>query len=629
MPLGQVENFATVTVSTGYDASATSITLQGGEGAKLPSPVTKRQFNLVWWDDTNYTNNPEGDPNREIVRCTTRATDVLTIVRAQEGTAATTKNTGSATYKMRLVPTERFRDEIAAVIGEVYSVKDPAFGAAGDGVADDTAEIQAAIDAAEAAGGGVVYLPAGQYLISAQLLVNDHNVAIVGEGMYQTEIITNTANHTILRFNQCNYVSVRDIKVNNAIYAGANETYGIWFSECDYINVTRVYAYDCDEAGIMVAWNRTGGGFPYTYQDSSNVQITDCICTHSPEGSGVYVARASHVIIKGCYCYNNATDGIYLQGCQSSTVIGNICLDNGVTGIRAIGYSDSDPGDPVNKTLTDIAITGNTVGTTPSAADTDCTYGILLGAEAENVTISGNVIVRDDDPGTENPQGILMSNIVSGVDFGVNFVNITGNIIRGQWRYGIYNTGEAGWVNIADNVVTDFSHDSGTAYGIAIEDGGSYSVSRVYVQNNVVHPLSASHVGIRVNGTNIIVVILKNNHITGATSPYSYTGAKLVEELTIASGAVTINEDQHIIDTQSDDATDDLDTINGGYPGQRLILQSADDARNVVVKHLTGNIRLHNGADNTLDITDDKIMLYLDSLDGYWHEISFMNDWVT
>ena len=35
MPLGQVENFATVTVSTGYDASATSITLQGGEGAKL------------------------------------------------------------------------------------------------------------------------------------------------------------------------------------------------------------------------------------------------------------------------------------------------------------------------------------------------------------------------------------------------------------------------------------------------------------------------------------------------------------------------------------------------------------------------------------------------------------------
>ena len=129
MPVALAVNFGTVEVSTGYDASATSITLSTGEGATLPTPTTKRQFNLLWWDGTNYT--PLTDPNRELVRCTNRAGDVLTVVRAQEGTAATTKNTGSATYQMRLVQSKRSRDEIAAVIGEVYSVKDPAFGAAG------------------------------------------------------------------------------------------------------------------------------------------------------------------------------------------------------------------------------------------------------------------------------------------------------------------------------------------------------------------------------------------------------------------------------------------------------------------------------------------------------------------
>lgn len=40
------------------------------------------------------------------------------------------------------------------------------FGAVGDGVADDTAAIQAALDAAEAAGGGIVWVPGGTYKLT-------------------------------------------------------------------------------------------------------------------------------------------------------------------------------------------------------------------------------------------------------------------------------------------------------------------------------------------------------------------------------------------------------------------------------------------------------------------------------
>lgn len=71
----------------------------------------------------------------------------------------------------------------------VYNVKDATYGALGNGVADDSAAIQAAIDAAYAAGGGQVYLPPGTYIVgqsasavtSCCLLVRQQ-VRLVGAG---------------------------------------------------------------------------------------------------------------------------------------------------------------------------------------------------------------------------------------------------------------------------------------------------------------------------------------------------------------------------------------------------------------------------------------------------------------
>lgn len=100
-----VKNFAIVTVSAGYDAAATSIALTAGHGARLPDTAVDGSFNLVWWNSTDYAN-PSDDPNVEIVRVTTRSTDTLNpIVRGEDGTSASTKNTGGKTYKMMLAPT--------------------------------------------------------------------------------------------------------------------------------------------------------------------------------------------------------------------------------------------------------------------------------------------------------------------------------------------------------------------------------------------------------------------------------------------------------------------------------------------------------------------------------------------
>ncbi len=51
----------------------------------------------------------------------------------------------------------------------LYVVTDPAWGAQGDGMTDDSGAIQAALDAAGAAGGGIVFLPGGQYKLLGPL----------------------------------------------------------------------------------------------------------------------------------------------------------------------------------------------------------------------------------------------------------------------------------------------------------------------------------------------------------------------------------------------------------------------------------------------------------------------------
>ena len=82
--------------------------------------------------------------------------------------------------------------------GQVFNVK--AYGAKGDGVIDDAAAIQAAIDACAAAGGGDVFVPPGTYLLKTWVLVKS-NVHLYGTG--EASVLRNDKTNAVVDKRAC------------------------------------------------------------------------------------------------------------------------------------------------------------------------------------------------------------------------------------------------------------------------------------------------------------------------------------------------------------------------------------------------------------------------------------------
>jgi len=102
---------------------------------------------------------------------------------------------------------------------DTVSVKD--FGAVGDGTTNDRAAIQAAIDAVGAAGGGIVYVPPGDYILNSGLAWTASDVNLVGAGMGATRLICTFASGDIVTIGNGianpNNCSVSDLSITSNV----------------------------------------------------------------------------------------------------------------------------------------------------------------------------------------------------------------------------------------------------------------------------------------------------------------------------------------------------------------------------------------------------------------------------
>lgn len=109
----------------------------------------------------------------------------------------------------------------AAVAGlRYFVVTDPAYGAVGDGVTNDLAAFQAAINAANAAGGGVVFVPRGSFLLNGTL-TSYATVALLGADRFTSLLFVASSSASLTTGAQFTSISNLTITANAADYTGS------------------------------------------------------------------------------------------------------------------------------------------------------------------------------------------------------------------------------------------------------------------------------------------------------------------------------------------------------------------------------------------------------------------------
>ena len=108
----------------------------------------------------------------------------------------------------------------------VYNVQNSAYGATGNGVTDDAAAIQLAIDAIKVAGGGTLYFPTGVYLVNTSLDCTGflgnvgiayRSIHIMGDSINGSRIIGATTGTPVFDFTASGYCSMSNLRITGDV----------------------------------------------------------------------------------------------------------------------------------------------------------------------------------------------------------------------------------------------------------------------------------------------------------------------------------------------------------------------------------------------------------------------------
>lgn len=244
--------------------------------------------------------------------------DATTIEFKQAGVGATTRS-------------------IEAKMRDLFSVKD--YGATGDGVTDDTAAVQAALNYI-VANGGALHFPAGIYLVSATLacgkITSSKQVRIYGDGGALTQIkATAAVTGAVLKISDLSLMPgySGSVWISDLAIVGAGiATTGFGFKATDMVHshLERIFVSGCGvgfdmEGGIS---NDLSECFAYGNGIGFNI--------HSWASGGFSGHPNIHNLLN-CKAKDNPTWGIQLDGGRMLNVLNADIEGNGTLGNAATG----------------------------------------------------------------------------------------------------------------------------------------------------------------------------------------------------------------------------------------------------------------------------------------------------
>jgi parallel beta-helix repeat protein len=380
----------------------------------------------------------------------------------------------------------------------IFNVQD--FGAKGDGITDDTAAIQSAIDAASAAGGGQVYMPTGTYIVSAGeepsdgCLMIKSNVYLYGDGMGETTVkVADGSDTKITGVIRSAYgEETHDFGLSNLTIDGNrdNTTGKVdgWFN--GYIPGQEGYDSNVTLDGVEIK-DCSGYGFD-PHEQTVNMVIKNSV-SHGNGLDGFVADFLSDSTYENNVAYDNDRHGFNIvTSSHDFTMTNNVAYDNGGGGIVVQRGSENIPS-PENITITGGEVYGNGAEGVLIKLSSDVT---LSGVDIHDNSSAGvriygsnNVAVTDNTLsnnalGGGVPEIIIQSyddtQGVSGKYFNGSDNTVQGNTITGSnlSTYGVAERNEDGTDRnaIIGNTISHTSKGDTLVYG-----DGSYASATIPV----------------------------------------------------------------------------------------------------------------------------------------------------
>jgi parallel beta-helix repeat protein len=360
---------------------------------------------------------------------------------------------------------------MCAPLSATVNVK--SFGAAGDGVTNDTSALNDAF-AVGCATSQPVYIPTGIYLIDPLAMLNGCGTTFYGDG----------SSHSVLRFNTKSSLNPNVVQSLWSFTAGSGKTLsisniglqgnhgklaGLSINHYSSVNIRSLYVINFGTAGYAQ--------------------------NHRSPFDGLYLINSENVTINYTTSIGNERYGIELQADHYSTVSNSTMSGNGaIGGVSEENYAGPLDGPKVaqwlNNTLSTTGAGGidvETASNLPAVQGilkgnvvTDCGnnnwgygWGLTLGLNAFGVIQSNEV----DNFAAHATSSTYTNAIVYGANAGA--IQIANNTVNGTRTYGILGNEGKFPVTISGNTV----HANGT--GIFIYDSPGVQLMNNIVTNNV------------------------------------------------------------------------------------------------------------------------------------------------